>query len=358
LIMKRYLCLLLCGILCVMGAIGAPALSSSAAPAILRTFDSNPTLGSEWTVLPQVLGGDSGAAAYGNTYYTNLLRAVADTSLYPNLPKIDRNKSSENSRVVLTLAALGKDARDVGGWNLVAPLLDAAYVKRQGVNGSIYALLALKAGNYTAPDGYLDSILSDILGAQLSGGGWALSGSATDPDVTAMALQALALYYDRAAVQTAIADGLTALSAIQDADGGISAWGNPNCESAAQAVIALCANAVNPLTDSRFIKNGRTLLDAMDSFAVSSGYAHLTGGERDLFATQQAVLAAVALDRFRSGGGSIWRQYADFSGAADTPADPDNPPQENTVYIPGTHYEATFWNWVLYIVFFGWLWMK
>lgn len=25
--------------------------------------------------------------------------------------------------------------------------------------------------------------------------------------------------------------------------------------------------------------------------------------------------------------------------------------------IPGTNYERNLWNWILFIVFFGWLWM-
>ena len=46
-----------------------------------------------------------------------------------------------------------------------------------------------------------------ILNAALPDGGWALSGSEADPDMTAMAIQALAPYYSTNAAVKAAADG-------------------------------------------------------------------------------------------------------------------------------------------------------
>ena len=69
----------------------------------------------------------------------------------------------------------------------------------QGVNGAIFALLALDAGQYEVPvntdaktQATRELYVQKILDSQLSDGGWNIAGTAADADLTAMALQALA----------------------------------------------------------------------------------------------------------------------------------------------------------------------
>lgn len=95
-----------------------------------------------------------------------------------------------------------------------------------------------------------------ILSAECSGGGWAFGGSAADPDMTAMALQALAAYRSEAAVAAAVTRGLDVLSAMQTGDGGFASSGVVNAESAAQVIVACTALGIDPDTDSRFVKDG------------------------------------------------------------------------------------------------------
>ena len=67
---------------------------------------------------------------------------------------------------------------------------------------AIWALIALDSGNYATAQrqAYIDYILSK----EISGGGWALTGSSPDADITGMALQALAKYCSQKRVETAV----------------------------------------------------------------------------------------------------------------------------------------------------------
>ena len=59
---------------------------------------------------------------------------------------------------------------------------------RQGINGWIWGLIALDSKRYSVPaDAYYtrDDIITEILSRQLPDGGFALSGAASDPDLTA-----------------------------------------------------------------------------------------------------------------------------------------------------------------------------
>ena len=115
------------------------------------------------------------------------------------------------------MTAIGKDARDVAGYNLLLPLGDYEKTVYQGVNGAIFALLALDAGRYEVPvnadaktQATRELYVQKILGSQLSDGGWNIAGTAADADLTAMALQALAGYTVQTSVKAAVEKGRVA----------------------------------------------------------------------------------------------------------------------------------------------------
>ena len=145
-----------------------------------------------------------------------------------------------------------------------------------------------------------EKLIQAILDAQLSDGGWAFSGDEADVDMTAMAIQALAPYYKtNETVKTAVDKALDVLSRLQQADGGFASGDSANCESCAQVVVALTALGIDPLTDSRFIKNGVTMLDALASFYVTGGgFRHTANGDLDGMATEQGYYALAAYYRF------------------------------------------------------------
>lgn len=270
------------------------------------------SLGGEWTVLALARGGADTETAYFTGYCAALEQTVRE-----NKGVLSERKYTEYSRVILALSALGKDARDVAGYDLTLPLGDYEKTAAQGVNGVIYALLALDSRDYPMPQNaaastqatrqlYVDAILA----AQLADGGWSFMGEDADPDLTAMALQALAKYREQSSVQLAANRALVCLSAMQNADGGFSSWGSENAESCAQVLLALNALGLDA-DDSRFVKNGHSALDALLTYQTADGgFCHERSGETNLMASEQAVCALASLVRAERGESSFYRMAA------------------------------------------------
>ena len=290
--------------------------------ATLGTPTVNST-GGEWMVIGLARSGRPVPAGY----YDNVVeyvKAMADAN-----ERLHRAKVTDNARVILALTAIGKDVTNVGGHNLLKGLDNMAYVQKQGINGPIFTLIALDSHNYpTMGDVTREKLIQVILDAQLPGGGWTLSGENADTDMTAMAIQALAPYYKtNETVKAAVDKALEALSALQQGDGGFGSWGTVNSESCAQVIVALTALGIDPTTDSRFIKNGLTVLDALAGFYVTGGgFKHTADGERNGMATEQGYYALAAYFRFANGQTSLYDMSdVTIQTGGNTPADPDDP---------------------------------
>jgi len=280
------------------------------------------TFGSEWLVIALARSGRD----VPDSYYDSVVKAVQSAK-----GQLSDKKSTEYARTILALTAIGKDPADVGGYDLLAGLADMDDVTYQGINGAIFALLALDSGKYDVPAAAeggtqvtRDGLVAYILAQQLSDGGWALSGTSADPDVTAMALQALAPYRtgDETA-DTAVDKGVQLLSDMQLSDGGYSSWGTLNSESCAQVLIALATLGIDPVSDSRFVKNGLTVLDALLAYAVSGGFRHTVDGEADAIATEQALCALTAYARLLDGKTALYDMTDVLGGQMPDDADND-----------------------------------
>ncbi|MBR5533975.1 MAG: S-layer homology domain-containing protein [Ruminiclostridium sp.] len=268
------------------------------------------SVGGEWAVLGLARSGYAVPDSYYTTYYKTVETYVKDKK-----GVLHSKKYTEYSRVILALTAMGKDARDVAGYDLTLPLGDYDKTIWQGLNGPIWALIALDSGNYPMPQNksaktqatrqmYVDCILN----RQNPDGGWSLNaGAATsDPDITGMALQALSRYQDQAKVKTAIEKALACMSARQGSDGGFSSWETANSESCVQMIVALCALGLDP-EDGRFVKNGKSLLDALDAYRRADGsYCHTKGDGGNGMATEQALYALAAVQRAETGKPSLY----------------------------------------------------
>ena len=254
----------------------------------------------EWAVLGLARGNASVTNSYYDSYYNRVVSYVkanidSDGQLDPA-----GYKSTENSRIVLALTAIGEDPTSVGGHNLLTALNDLTFVKKQGSNGPIWALLAVDSGNYEYTK--REKLIEAILDERTTDGGWLISGTTADPDMTAMAIQALAPYYDKdhPEVVEAIDTALDLLSDMQNDDGGFSSWGKANCESAAQVVVALSTLGLDANTDSRFVKNGYSVLDNLLSYEQEDGsFQHTADGSGDnQMSAEQGTYALVAYDRY------------------------------------------------------------
>ena len=294
------------------------------------------SIGGEWMAL--------GLARSGRTvpegYYDAVVKYVKDN--IDSNGRLDKNKATENARIILALTAIGKDVTNVDGHDLLAGLNEMSYLSKQGINGAIFTLIALDSHSYTpAGDVTRDKLVQAILNAQISGdGGWSLDGKNADVDMTAMAIQALAAYYkSNSSAKKAVDKGLSWLSSVQQNDGGFTSWGAANSESCAQVIVALTALGIDPAKDSRFIKNGVSVLDALCSFAVNGGgFKHLaTETSANGMATEQGFYALVAYYRLLNGQTSLYdmtdvklegvkaEEPVDDTDKSDDTADTDTP---------------------------------
>ena len=296
------------------------------------------SIGGEWAVIGLARNG-SLPADWASTYYTNLVRTLRDTD-----GVLHRVKYTEYSRVVIALSSLGFDPTDVAGYDVLSPLGDFDQVCWQGANGPIWALIALDSRGYdapTVPDGKRqttrDALIDAVLDSEIAGGGWALSGSVPDVDMTAMALTSLAPYRGaRADAAAAIERGLSVLSSLQGEGGGYGDAGSATSESCAQVVVALSALGIDSASDERFAKEGGSVLDALCAFAVpGGGFKHVADGEVNGMATEQGFYALVAYERLLSGKTSLF-DMSDVASAVppDVPPDPDPAPDPDPIPTP------------------------
>lgn len=301
--MKKLLSLLLCVILTlsIMQSVTAADIDTTA-EYLLKTV-KDPTvasIGGEWAVFGVARSGKADSE-YLAKYYANVESYVKDKNGI-----LHSRKYTEYSRVIIAVTAIGKDATNVAGYDLTAPLGDVDKTVFQGINGAIFALLALDSGDYECA--VRSKYVEYILQKQLVDGGWALSGTVSDVDVTAMALQALAKYTDRKNVNEAVDKALGFLSKAQLSSGGFATYGEETAESSAQVTVALSELGIS-LNDSRFVKNGKTVMDAMLAFRLSNGgFKHLKSQiSADGMATEQCFYALVAAERANQGKCSLYR---------------------------------------------------
>lgn len=284
-------------------------------------------------------------------YLAVTTEAVQDRYREPG--KLSAVKATEWHRLSLAILAMGGDPTAVGKDQSGKPInliADGTYDRgkttslgRQGINGWIWGLIALDSRHYEIPAGAAYSrneIITEILQAQLLDGGFALTGETADPDITAMAIQALAPYYtatlsytyDRKAtgqkttrrVRDVVDEALARLAKVQLPSGDYKSWGTKNAESTAQVIVALCSLGIDPQKDQRFIKDGVSLLDGILSYRrPDGGFIHSTLADPDnptsdpdksnSMAGEQALCSLVA----------VWRQMKGLSpmydfGPADT----------------------------------------
>lgn len=265
-------------------------------------------VGGDWLVFGLARSGLKVPQKYFDAYYKNVEEYIVSVN-----GVLSRKKNTEYSRVILAMSAIGKNPANVAGFNLLLPLGDFDETVRQGVNGAIFALLALDSGNYEIPEnpdaavqatreGYVEEILS----RQNEDGGWSLAGGTSDVDLTAMALQALAKYRSDAAVSGAVERGLAWLEWEQEPNGAYLSWDEENSESVSQVIVALTELGVS-LDDERFVKNGQTLPQVLERFACEDGsYRHTLNGGGDEMATEQALYALAAIHRAETGETTLY----------------------------------------------------
>ena len=262
----------------------------------------------EWTVFSIARGGYFAKDnAYFSDYYDRIVETVNEIAGSLDMSgALDKNKSTENSRLIVALSAIGKDATSVGNWDLVEAYSANGinWIRKQGMNGTIWTLIALDSGNYATSDPTIRQQCVDaIVDAQHNDGGWSLVTAKTQPsnvDITGMTLTALYPYRDQPEVAAACETAIEWLSASQLDNGGFPYGSGETSESCAWAIVALTTWGINPDTDPRFIKNGYSAVDNLLTYYIEeeARFEHGRGAGANAMATDQACYALVAYDRF------------------------------------------------------------
>lgn len=261
----------------------------------------------EWTVLSLARGGYFAKDnTYFNDYYDRIVETVNLTAASVNMNgALHKSKSTENSRLIVALSAIGKDATSVGNYNLVEAYSANGFtwIKKQGLNGTIWALIALDSNNYETSDETIRQQCVDaILAAQHDDGGWALQANlsyASDPDITGMALTSLYPYRNQPEVKTACDKAFAWLSESQNDDGTYTSGGAKCAESCAWVIVATTTWGINPDTDSRFVKNENSVIDGLLAHYLEdkAEFQHIIGAGSNNMATDQSCYALVAYNR-------------------------------------------------------------
>lgn len=272
----------------------------------------------EWAVLGQARAGVELSDAYIQAYYDKVVAYVrknmgADGVLRD--PESHNPVITDNERIALALTAIGKDPANVGGKNLLAALQDKDIMKvtdtsDTDINGLVMGLLALNSRNYTSDTSWL---VQAVLAQQNEDGSWSASADtkpASDVDMTAMALQALAPYYKDGGNETVNTAVNKALQWLSDKYKGT---GYTSAESCAQVVIALSALNLDANTDARFTKTveGKTLsvLGNLLQYRVAKngGFKHQFADKAvNEMATEQALCAMAAYARFTEKANALY----------------------------------------------------
>lgn len=292
---------------------GAKAYIQSAVSAPVVSY-----LFGEWAVLGQARAGVELSDAYIQAYYDKVVAYVrknmgADGVLRD--PESHNPVITDNERIALALTAIGKDPANVGGKNLLTALQDKDIMKvtdtsDTDINGLVMGLLALNSRNYTSDTSWL---VQAVLAQQNEDGSWSASADtkpASDVDMTAMALQALAPYYKDGGNETVNTAVNKALQWLSDKYKGT---GYTSAESCAQVVIALSALNLDANTDARFTKTveGKTLsvLGNLLQYRVakSGGFKHQFADKAvNEMATEQALCAMAAYARFTEKANALY----------------------------------------------------
>lgn len=292
---------------------GAKAYIQSAVSAPVVSY-----LFGEWAVLGQARAGVELSDAYIQAYYDKVVAYVrknmgADGVLRD--PESHNPVITDNERIALALTAIGKDPANVGGINLLTALQDRNIMQvtdtsNTDINGLVMGLLALNSRNYTSDTSWL---VQAVLAQQNEDGSWSASADtkpASDVDMTAMALQALAPYYKDGGNETVNTAVNKALQWLSDKYKGT---GYTSAESCAQVVIALSALNLDANTDARFTKTveGKTLsvLGNLLQYRVAKngGFKHQFADKAvNEMATEQALCAMAAYARFTEKANALY----------------------------------------------------
>lgn len=225
-------------------------------------------------------------STYGAVYDADITYEYLDSNAYA---------ISNYCKIALCLAALGQDITDVSGINLVEKITDKkvfdAASKDTTLSRETLILFTMDGIQASWPTSETSIQKADLINLLVEDVEAKIATSLEwdSYDSAAMIIQALAPYtdtsidgVDQTAVSAACDQVIGLLSNMQNPDGTYVAYGASNPWTLAQVMTTAGLFQINPLSDIRFIKNGKTLFDISATFVdieKESVDSQLIGGE-------------------------------------------------------------------------------
>lgn len=210
---------------------------------------------------------------------------------------------------IVGVSAFGYNPYEFCGKNLVKELYDRK-IDTLLANEAVFALLTYSALNLDEDYAIKKAdLVNRILESQLDytvndkkSMGWTWYGDKVDPDLTAAAINALVPYYGDAKVKEKVDGALNTLKNALTDDGNIIGQYGLASETNAFVIMALTSLGINPET---YNGNKGDLVSAFLAYKGDNGqFNHDNGTKNNLFATEQALRALIALSSFNSNGKS------------------------------------------------------
>ncbi|MBQ9543872.1 MAG: terpene cyclase/mutase family protein [Clostridia bacterium] len=232
---SKILALLLC--FCLLIPAAAEARELPASDEVLTAFAKQSGFDSLQGWIDESLSASVGAGAENVVLAAAALHPELDFSVYVSsaLEKLSGSASSLSPATVqYIIHVLSRLGAEPGTLSVYVP----EEPEEKGIMSLIYAIHLADDG--IIPDG--DKLREKLLSLRHSDGGWSIFGEVSDVDVTAMALQALSGEDYEEASKAAF----DCLASKQLEDGGFKSFGEENCESLSQVILALVAHGYDP----------------------------------------------------------------------------------------------------------------
>lgn len=256
----------------------------------------------EWNIFSILRSGETIEQGKLDKYYESVVKQLNTSS--------KNMRVTDLARVALALEAMGKNPTDVGGFNVLEAIYNHKDMMTDSSNCPIFGLIALDGRNYEIPKDAKWSrkdLVEQILKFQKASGGFGLSieGDATSIDMTGMALQALAPYYNESAypeVKPAVDKALKHFKDSITTNAGFLDMGSENSCTTAQVLTAVSALNIDPtVKENGFVQNGNNMISNLHTYKKDAGFAWQATMQGQEMATQQVTYALVAYQRMAEG---------------------------------------------------------
>ncbi|MPW25792.1 PQQ-binding-like beta-propeller repeat protein, partial [Alkalibaculum sp. M08DMB] len=263
----------------------------------------------DWTAFGLgALGEDINSKAYmtnNKTYMARLWDYISSTK--------DLGPMTEYEKSTLAILSGGYDPTNFGAMNLIEKIYNYKNLN-QGNNSVMWGLIALDAAGAKVPETgskYSQKYFVDFLLENTSGDGWSLvTASPPDVDMTAMAITALAPYYNgwetyrSEEVKVAVDKAVTWLKTMQNKNGSFSYTGGEitNTESTTWVIIALASLGIDPQGDDFTRATGNPVSALLENQLSDGTFEHEKGQGSNGMATYQGLYGMAALKRFNEKG--------------------------------------------------------